>query len=727
MPTISLLVTSDGHEVKSNTTVNTTDANMIWNGNRTNAYVVDGVSIPAGATIQSARLQFSAAGSRSGAHISAIRGQLGSAAPIAATAGDISARSKTVASVNWDVPAWTSGQRGAAQLSPDLAPVIQETVNDPSWTGEGGLAFFVDFVSGSADRTAAGIGHATLAPAELTVEFVAGEQPADGWAGGLHGVQAQFDEGQPGQSNWWDPVILDQAIAHGIQIDFVRFNFIRGHSEPSPGVYDFSRYTFALDKMHALGIQHTLTLFYGGSPWDNDVAGFAAWALAAVQWHTTNYPGTLAAVEIWNEGDGSWPLPVADYLLVAEAVHNALRALPEFNHIPLCGPASAGGQIAYIQPLVTGGLLNWIDVLSFHKYADPSDIAISMAAVRQVLSDAGQPDFPIYLSEWGGEGNVNPREIAGDLSVIKAEAPFAATYFPLRDYGGFPTSGLLTSTGDTKVQSDTYIEWFARVGDDAEFLGKDVIVPQVHSYKFSKAGAIVRVMWATTPTDILVDGVVTSLTDVPIYVDGDVSVGQIGNDVLLTNFAQDFKQVQGEPWEYGSYNMTDDTWLPAVYDTADGRWEIPGVGLFHYIYPTQFHPHAGWLITARVKFPTAHRLKIQGFHRRGNANGDGVDVWIWLSDGSGLNIAEGFLPPTFEDDYTVVVDVAADTYVNVSCHIHGTESNDATRLECTIYETQDALSDPLPVKFGQTDQPSPVGSAVKLIFGTDGIVHWEPV
>jgi hypothetical protein len=94
------------------------------------------VSIPHGATIQSAFVQFTADETTSVTTNLQIVGQLSpDAATFSTTANDLSGRPATVSSVPWNnVGAWTAGNSGGNQRTPDLKSVIQELVNQPGWS-----------------------------------------------------------------------------------------------------------------------------------------------------------------------------------------------------------------------------------------------------------------------------------------------------------------------------------------------------------------------------------------------------------------------------------------------------------------------------------------------------------------------------------------------------------------------------------------------------------------
>jgi chitodextrinase len=112
-----------------------------------------GVSIPRGASILSANLQFTVDEVSTGSASLSLRGELsGDAAPFSSSAFDISGRPTTAAMVGWSPPDWPSvGASGAAQRSVDLKVLVQEIVSQSAWTSGNALAFIV---TGIGTRTA---------------------------------------------------------------------------------------------------------------------------------------------------------------------------------------------------------------------------------------------------------------------------------------------------------------------------------------------------------------------------------------------------------------------------------------------------------------------------------------------------------------------------------------------------------------------------------------------
>jgi hypothetical protein len=111
-----------------------------------------GLAIPAGATITKASVQFVADESQSTATALTLRAQAAdNAATFTTSSGNLSSRPRTSASVSWAPAAWSAGAAGAAQRTPDLAPVVQEVVSRPGWASGNALALLV---TGTGHRTA---------------------------------------------------------------------------------------------------------------------------------------------------------------------------------------------------------------------------------------------------------------------------------------------------------------------------------------------------------------------------------------------------------------------------------------------------------------------------------------------------------------------------------------------------------------------------------------------
>ncbi|MBL8159284.1 DNRLRE domain-containing protein [Candidatus Saccharibacteria bacterium] len=154
------------------------------------------VNVPRGAVIKRAYIQFTADGiSADEARLMLYGQQADDAQPFAAAYRNMSIRARTAASVAWAPAPWTAdGQSGAAQQTPDIAPIIQEIVDRPGWHDGNALSILI---AGNGGRLAKAFdGSSTQSPV-LHVEFdkdiAVPDAPADLWAVGLSSSQVQLD------------------------------------------------------------------------------------------------------------------------------------------------------------------------------------------------------------------------------------------------------------------------------------------------------------------------------------------------------------------------------------------------------------------------------------------------------------------------------------------------------------------------------------------------------
>ncbi|MGH3135746.1 MAG: cadherin domain-containing protein [Gaiellaceae bacterium] len=133
----------------------------------------NGITIPQGATISNAYLQFQADESHSVATTLTIKGQAADNAPGFTTVTfDLSSRPTTTASAAWSPAAWLAvGDAGLAQRSTNLASIVQEIAGRSGWASGNSLALFV---TGSGRRVAVSHNQIPAAAALLHVEWTTG-------------------------------------------------------------------------------------------------------------------------------------------------------------------------------------------------------------------------------------------------------------------------------------------------------------------------------------------------------------------------------------------------------------------------------------------------------------------------------------------------------------------------------------------------------------------------
>ena len=141
------------------------------------------LGIPQGATINSATIQFTVDQSDTDTEpdtdVRFFGEKSSNAATFTTTAFDLTSRPRTTASVLWnDIPVWTVPfQSGPDQLSPNLASIIQEIVNQPGWASGNALAILIapDPIDDTTmERTAGSFeeGQPQSRPPVLTIDYV---------------------------------------------------------------------------------------------------------------------------------------------------------------------------------------------------------------------------------------------------------------------------------------------------------------------------------------------------------------------------------------------------------------------------------------------------------------------------------------------------------------------------------------------------------------------------
>jgi len=130
------------------------------------------VTIPAGATVNKAWIQFGASKKNSQSCNLNIFGEYsGNSAAFTTASGNVSSRTKTAAAIGWNPPSWTKvGDVSAAQKTPDLKTVVQEILGHSSWTSGNSMTFII---TGSGTRDAYAYEGNALKSAQLVVEYTA--------------------------------------------------------------------------------------------------------------------------------------------------------------------------------------------------------------------------------------------------------------------------------------------------------------------------------------------------------------------------------------------------------------------------------------------------------------------------------------------------------------------------------------------------------------------------
>jgi hypothetical protein len=129
-----------------------TDLELVYDGSNQKVGIrFPNLTVPAGATITRAYVQFEADETQSEATSLSIQGQAADNAVTFSSATKPSTRPRTTAAVGWSPVPWTLvSEAGPNQRTPDLSAVVQEVVGRPGWVSGNGLALIV---TGTGHRT----------------------------------------------------------------------------------------------------------------------------------------------------------------------------------------------------------------------------------------------------------------------------------------------------------------------------------------------------------------------------------------------------------------------------------------------------------------------------------------------------------------------------------------------------------------------------------------------
>ena len=169
---IAVVVSSDDAEEQASGNVKLTSSDLELVFDKTQQQTVGirfvGVSIPNGATILDASVQFQADEVSTGVASLLIEGEaVDDAATFQNISGNVSSRPRTGQNVAWDPAPWNNtGEAGAAQLTPDLSFIIQEIVNQTGWVSGNAV---VVIITGTGTRTAESFNG--TAPPILHIEY----------------------------------------------------------------------------------------------------------------------------------------------------------------------------------------------------------------------------------------------------------------------------------------------------------------------------------------------------------------------------------------------------------------------------------------------------------------------------------------------------------------------------------------------------------------------------
>jgi hypothetical protein len=153
--------------------LSSSDIELVQDGSsnkQTDGLRFTGITVPQGATITKAYVQFQVDEATTAATSLTIKGENANTAATFTTAtNSISSRPQTIASVPWTPAGWpTVGARGVDQRTPEIKAIVQEIVSRTGWASGNALAIIV---TGTGKRTAEAFESGAAIAAVIHIEY----------------------------------------------------------------------------------------------------------------------------------------------------------------------------------------------------------------------------------------------------------------------------------------------------------------------------------------------------------------------------------------------------------------------------------------------------------------------------------------------------------------------------------------------------------------------------
>ena len=158
---------------------NSSDIELVADGGRGNQTIglrYTGVTIPNGATINNAYIQFTCDETNSGGTSLTFKGEdEDNASAYSSSNGNVSGRTTTTAAVGWNPSAWTSiGTASNNERSPDLKTIVSEITSRVGWSSGNAMSFVI---TGTGERTAEAYEGSSSAAPQLVIDYTLAGTP----------------------------------------------------------------------------------------------------------------------------------------------------------------------------------------------------------------------------------------------------------------------------------------------------------------------------------------------------------------------------------------------------------------------------------------------------------------------------------------------------------------------------------------------------------------------
>ncbi len=486
------------------------------------------------------------------------------------------------------------------------------------------------------------------------------------------GVMTHFAQG-------WDTAAVPLVARAGL--GEVRDEVYWREVEPQPGVFSFpARDDGYLGALRANQVAPLITLSFendhydgGATPWTD--AGIAAYARYGVE-VLRHYGAQIAAVEIWNEYNGTFCHGPATkdragtYLRMLRAAYAAIKR--ERPDVTVVGGATIGVPLPYWEKLLAGGALNSMDALSVHPYrydAPPEGLEDDIAGLQALVRKYnGGKTKPIWVTEigWKTKGSQGPGDLTIDEDVqaqflVRAYALLLSAgvqrvyWYLFRDHQGLAMGLVHDDAKLTPKPAYTAMTTLIRELRDAHFVRREPTPPDLYSIAFARdSGEEVRVLWSLRPRSIALRGATAAvdlrgrnlalaepvtLNESPVFVAGPLTglPPAAPTEAPLADSMHDFSGKQGEQgWSYGVFVGASTVLVPVTaYTLSDWQGEWGGGYPYLVLAAGEQHPSVvnQTPVAAVRRWSSAHEGPVRVVGKFQCATGgDGVGVSV-LVDG----------------------------------------------------------------------------------------------
>jgi hypothetical protein len=431
----------------------------------------------------------------------------------------------------------------------------------------------------------------------------------------------------------------------------VRDTFGWPPSEKEKGVYNFDRFDRYMPQLKEAGIKAIATFCIANKLYDDKEKGCDFWGTQAGREAYGNYYAAmikhygdqLAAVELWNEYNGTWgpKVPKTDPTMsesdhrakiYAEMLKVATPIIREANpNMPILGCAAVVMPQPYFEAVFKNGGMPLMDAVVGHPYIPyPENIWREMSEVRELIKkyNNGQ-ERPVYITEYGwgpnfgGIGTNTPEDCARYLVraslIMSAQGVKRMHWFQFEDDMGdktFDGMCLVHTPVDRRgkwAPAPFYPAYASMQGmlGGAKYVEREAVGPYTETWVLHYRnwdGQDIRACWNSGEKGgklaVAADGPLaqvdmmgnqTTVTPIhgkvqiavdgsPVYLKGAIkSVSEVPPaEIILANARTDFSDQQGKGgWSYGYYQRANEP-LPDAIEPNDMQPLTVAVSMWGY-------------------------------------------------------------------------------------------------------------------------------------------------